>query len=336
MNFENIPTYLKEHASWCNFRYDRCKGNMTKLPYNPATGYKAYVNKPETFSDFDTAVLSLKDQDGLGIRVDGITIEIDIDHCIKAGKLTTQAVDIISHFKNTYIERSPSVTGLRIILIAFDGYTYDKNTYHIKKGNVEVYVAGATNRFVTITGDVYLKNEITENMEALQWLLDKYMKCKTPEKSSAELQEHRESYLTDEGVLVKAMASKQGEKFRKLWNGDISDYPFNSEADLGLISIISFYCNGNRAQVDRLYRQSALVRSKWDEVHGNKTSGEMTIDAALSGMQNFYSPIPMRLNRISLQSVWQSWGIQLMLSERNLQMQTVSYDQLRPTQISRN
>lgn len=60
MNVENIPTYLKAHASWCNFRYEERKGNMTKVPYNPATGYKAYVNKPETFTDFDIAVLALK------------------------------------------------------------------------------------------------------------------------------------------------------------------------------------------------------------------------------------------------------------------------------------
>lgn len=85
-------------------------------------------------------------------------------------------------------------------------------------------------------------------MDVLQWLLDKHMKRKTPKKSTAELQKHRESYLTDDGLLAKAMASKQGEKFRKLWNGDISDYPSNSEADLGFISILAFYCNGNREQ----------------------------------------------------------------------------------------
>lgn len=291
MNLENIPTYLKEHASWCDFKYEERKGSMIKVPYNPSTGYKAYVNKPETFTDFDTAVSALMDYDGLGIRVDGITIAIDLDHCIEGEKLTTQAADIVSHFRNTYIETSPSGTGLRIILFVADGYTYDKNTYYIKKGNIEVYVAGATNRFFTITGDVYFENEIAENMDALQWLLDKFMKRKTPKKSSAELEEHRESYLTDDGVLAKAMSSKQGEKFRMLWNGDIFDYPSNSEADLGFISILAFYCNGNREQVDKLYRQSALARSKWDEVHGNKTYGEMTIDAALSGMTKFYSPI---------------------------------------------
>lgn len=291
MNLEKIPSYLKEHASWCNFRYENRKGNKTKVPYNPTTGYKAFVNKPETFTDFNTAVSALKDYDGLGIRVDGKTIAIDLDHCIEDEKLTKQAADIVSHFRNTYIEKSPSGTGLRIILFVAEDYVYDKNTYYIKNGNIEVYVAGATNRFVTITGDVYLENEICENMDSLEWLLNKYMKRKIPKKSSEELQVHRESYLTDDSVLAKAMTSKQGEKFRKLWNGDSSDYPSNSEADLGLISILAFYCNGNREQVDRLYRQSALARSKWDEVHGNKTYGEMTIDTALSGMKNFYSPI---------------------------------------------
>lgn len=291
MNLEKIPSYLKEHASWCNFRYENRKGSKTKVPYNPVTGYKALVNKPETFTDFNTAVSALKDYDGLGIRVDGKTIAIDLDHCIEDGQLTKQAADIVSHFRNTYIEKSPSGTGLRIILFVAEDYVYDKNTYYIKNGNIEVYVAGATNRFVTITGDVYLENEICENMDSLEWLLNKYMKRKIPKKSSEELQVHRESYLTDDSVLAKAMTSKQGEKFRKLWNGDSSDYPSNSEADLGLISILAFYCNGNREQVDRLYRQSALARSKWDEVHGNKTYGEMTIDTALSGMKNFYSPI---------------------------------------------
>ena len=101
------------------------------------------------------------------------------------------------------------------------------NYYYIIQGDIEVYVAGATNRFVTITGDVYLDSEIVENMDALQWIFDKYMKRKTPKNSSAELQENRESYLTDDGVLAKVMASKQGEKFRKMWKGDISDYPSN-------------------------------------------------------------------------------------------------------------
>lgn len=155
---------------------------------------------------------------------------------------------------------------------------------------IEVYVAGATNRFVTITGDVYLKNEITENTDGLQWLLDTYMKRKEPEVHDSDFG-NRPALLSDESVIAKAMATKQREKFHKLWNGDISDYPSQSEADLGLVSVLAFYCNGNKEQIDRLFRKSALFRSKWDERHGNKTYGEMTIDKALSSIKNFYSPI---------------------------------------------
>lgn len=290
MNLENIPTYLKQHGSWCNWRYEKRKSSMTKVPYNPKTGNHASVNAPATFTDFDTAMAVVDDYDGIGIRVDGKIIAIDLDHCIENEKLKSWASEIVSRFRNTYIEKSPSGTGLHIILFVADGYIFDKNTYYIKKGDVEVYVSGATNRFVTITGDAYFKNEIAEDMDALEWLLEKHMKRKNPKNVIGQTEE-RESYLTDDSVISKATTSKQGDKFCKLWNGDTSDYPSNSEADLALVSILAFYCNGNRKQVDRLYRQSALARFKWDEVHGNKTYGEMTIDTALSGMKNFYSPI---------------------------------------------
>ena len=287
VNLENIPAYLKKYRGWCGWKYEERKHRLTKVPYNPLTGTHASVNQPDTFTDFDSAMKVADSYDGIGIRVGAEIIAIDLDHCKDGDTLQPWAAEIVSNFQDTYIEVSPSGTGLRIILFIAKDYIYDKDTYYIKKGNVEVYVAGATNRFVTITGNVFLKNDIAENMSGLQWLLETHMKRKVPKIQKAQQELHK-SYLSDEGVLAKAMASKQGEKFQKLWNGDISDYPSNSEADLGFISILAFYCSGDREQVDRLYRQSALARSKWDEVHGNKTYGEMTIDAALAGMTKFY------------------------------------------------
>ena len=34
-----------------------------------------------------------------------------------------------------------------------------------------------------------------------------------------------------------------------------------------------------------------MYRAKWDELRGNKTYGDMTIDTAISGIKEFYSPI---------------------------------------------
>lgn len=290
VNSKNIPKYLKENAKFCNWKYETRDGNLTKVPYNPHTMNKASVNNLNTFTDFSSVINALNNFDGIGIRVDGKIIAIDLDHCIEEGKICSWAEEIISHFQDTYIEISPSGKGLRIILLAPDNYSYDKDKYYIKKNNVEVYVAGTTNRFVTLTGNAIQKTDVVGNIDGFQWLIDTYMK-RPISNSSIFTNEHRESYLTDESVIQKAMSSKQGEKFNKLWNCDTSDYPSHSESDLALISILAFYCNGNKEQIDRLYRRSNLFRAKWDEFRGNKTYGEITIDTALSGIKDFYSPV---------------------------------------------
>lgn len=289
VNSKDIPKYLKENAKFCNWKYETRDGRLTKVPYNPHTNNKASVNNANTFTDFNSVVNGLDIYDGIGIRVDGKIIAIDLDHCIEDGNLCSWSEEIVSHFPNTYIEISPSGAGFRIILLAPDNYLFNKDKYYIKKNNVEVYVAGATNRFVTITGNVLQKLDIAENLDGFQWLLETYMKRENSKTTI--IQKERESYLTDESIIEKAMSSKQGHKFSKLWNGDISDYPSHSEADLALTSILAFYCNGNKEQIDRLYRKSDLYRAKWDELRGNKTYGDMTIDTAISGIKEFYSPI---------------------------------------------
>jgi hypothetical protein len=45
--------------------------------------------------------------------------------------------------------------------------------------------------------------------------------------------------------------------------------PSQSEADLALFGLLAFYTS-DAAQLDRLFRQSALYREKWDEWHGGR------------------------------------------------------------------
>ena len=176
VNSKNIPKYLKENAKFCNWKYETRNSNLSKVPYNPHTMNKASVNNLNTFTDFSFVINALNNFDGIGIRVDGKIIAIDLDHCIEEGKICSWAEEIISHFSNTYVEISPSGKGLRIILLAPDNYLYDKDKYYIKKNNVEVYVAGATNRFVTLTGNAIQKTDVVENIDGFQWLIDTYMK----------------------------------------------------------------------------------------------------------------------------------------------------------------
>lgn len=140
----------------------------------------ASVSKPTTFIDFTTAVKTSIKYSGIGIRVSNRIIDIDLDHCIKDGAVLSWALTIVQMFPQTYIETSPSGTGLRILCLALDSYTYDTNIYYIKRGNIEVYVPDVTNRFVTLTGNVYQSGYFVECTKALEWLLDAHMKRPAP------------------------------------------------------------------------------------------------------------------------------------------------------------
>ena len=56
VNFVNIPQELKANASFCVWKRDKRRGQLTKSPYNPRTGELARTNDPSTFGTFAEAV----------------------------------------------------------------------------------------------------------------------------------------------------------------------------------------------------------------------------------------------------------------------------------------
>ncbi|ABI68770.1 phage/plasmid primase, P4 family [Syntrophomonas wolfei] len=288
VQFEKIPQYLKDNGQFCNWRYELRDGSQTKVPYMSGTKRKANVDDPTTFVAFDTAA-SATGYDGIGIRVCGRIVGIDLDHCMEEGKLLPWAQEIVDRFNVTYIEISPSGEGIRIFALLPDSFEYDTQTYYIKKGNIEVYIPGHTNRFLTVTGNTINGADVAETAEALTWLLDTYMQRPTP--PTPAVAAPGESYLSDDEVIVKAASSKNGEKFTRLWNGDITGYKSQSEADAALVSILAFWCSGDKAQMDRLFRQSCLMREKWDSLRGVDSYGNTVINKMVSRMTDYYKPI---------------------------------------------
>ncbi len=87
------------------------------------------------------------------------------------------------------------------------------------------------------------------------------------------------------------MAAKNGAKFARLWMGDTGDYDGDdSRADLALCGMLAFYCGADAERIDRLFRQSRLMREKWDDKRKQSTYGRDTIATALEGKSEFYSP----------------------------------------------
>lgn len=294
VNFVYIPQELKANASFCVWKKEKWGGKPTKVPYNPKTGRMAKTNEPKTFTDFADAMkaYAMGGYDGIGYRVSEGIGAIDIDHCIREdGSLNDVAASILGFFPDTYFERSPSGTGLRGFFRLSPDFAYDKTVYYInnRKHGLEVYLPGITNRFVTVTGDVYRNGVVSRNDEALQNTLDTFMR-RTNRLDTTTIEAC--SYLDDDAVIEHASKSEQGQKFRMLYNGDWTEgYDSQSDADMALVSILAFWCGNVEEQIDRIFRSSKLMRDKWDRKTGDSTYGQITIRNAIASNDTVYLPI---------------------------------------------
>lgn len=105
--------------------------------------------------------------------------------------------------------------------------------------------------------------------------------------------------LDDETVLERAMDSKSGAVIEalydgrsELWSGRDSRYPSQSEADMGLCFYLGFWTGGNPDRMDRLFRDSGLMRGKWDKVHfaNGAKYGEVCLARTLLTVDDYYTP----------------------------------------------
>lgn len=290
--YRNIPDTLKEDALFVLWRYEERDGKATKVPYQ-INGNRASSSNKNTFSSFDRVMSLVSAYDGIGMGAFDDFAMIDIDHCIQDGKLTEMAQFIVDTM-DSYTEASPSGTGIRIICKAPELH-YDTNRYYINchaKG-LEIYVAGITKKFCTLTGNVIRDSSIENRCNELMVILEKFMVRPTPLLTYSEM-DVPGSFLSDESVIRKASESNQSEKFNALWNGAIPEGKSHSDADMALACILAFWCGGDIEQMDRLMRQSGLMRDKWNRVQSGSTYGHLTLIRAVEQTSVFYSPQPQR------------------------------------------
>ena len=171
-----------------------------------------------------------------------------------------------------------------------EDYIYDKTVYYInnRSKGLEVYMPGATNRFVTVTGDVYRTGEITNDETAMTTLLDTLMK-RNKQVQQTYFQHH--SYLDDEAVIAHANEASS-EKFKKLFAGEWEDlYGSQSDADMALLSILAFWCGCDEEQMDRIFRTSGLMKPKWDRQQAGSTYGAISIRNTVNICASVYIPV---------------------------------------------
>lgn len=303
--FDEIPAELRELRRWVNWRRVERDGKLTKVPINPKTGDSASSTDSTTWSDYATARARYETDsvDGVGIVLgDGLAgVDLDGHRDPETGVLTPLAIGVLKRL-GTYAEVSPSGNGVHALLWA------TKATDRCRRDDVgvEVYDQG---RFFTVTGarltGVPFFGDAPVTVEQRQGELDTLCaRLFEPEESPAgsratgaapdhDGQAQRDA-LSDEEIIRLATTARNGEKVRRLFEGDMAGYVSASEADLALCSLLAFYTGPDAERIGRLFRQSGLFREKWDEPRGELTYGQITINAALEGRTEFYAPRPKR------------------------------------------
>ena len=273
---EDAITELSHRDQWIVWKYlPPLPGSdkPRKVPFCPATGKPASTTDPATWGTFDAALSVVAAYEGTGFvfSADDPYVGIDLDNCVDAdGQVADWAAAIVLAL-DSYTERSPSGTGLHVIV---RGKLPPSGR---RSGPVEMYEQG---RYFTITANAVadLPEAICDRGAALRELhrqvfgdLDAVIAPRTTVN-------RRTVEPGDEDLIERMLRSQHGPAIRALWDGDTSAYDGDdSRADLALVSHLTFWTGGDQARVDRLFRQSGLYRAKWDERRGAQSYGARTL-----------------------------------------------------------
>jgi len=290
MKIENIPKELRELPQWMCWKSVPKKdkeNEFTKKPIDAKTGGAGSHSNPATWADFDTALKHFRESDianGIGFTFseDDPYCGIDLDkvYDTKTRKMKKWAADIIKQI-NSYTEFSPSGTGIHILTKAKVPYPSGRKNQEL---GFEIY---DNVRYYTMTGDrceeypaTLEERQAEVNAVCLQVFGEGEVK-------SAKTMESIPSAHSDDEVLQKLRSAGNKNKFNRLFDGDITGYPSDSEADAALAAIIGFYTQ-DHDQILRIIQMAQLSpkrEEKWEREDYQKN----TIGGALGILPDFYN-----------------------------------------------
>jgi hypothetical protein len=308
---------------WVYWRLETRAGTKkpTKVPYAVRGGYKASSTNTNDWTTRPDTVPH--GYNGCGFMLGDGFVGIDIDGCInvETGEVADYALRIVEML-DSYTEVSASGTGLHIIARGTVGEDRRK-----RKGSIEIYSAS---RYFTISEAIFSgRDSINERTNEINAVVDEFLTDKKPVKPVSKPTEGRKSalgyvssfgskMLSDDDIISIVRKSKQANKFNALWQGNISAYQSNSEADIALADILSFYTK-DESQIERIMRSSGLLREKWDRNKGylhttisnalgtvteQFESKQATVSVDLSGLQGEQSHEMVEANGMQIAPFW--------------------------------
>ena len=292
--WDGIPQELKDLRQWVCYRIEERHGKPTKIPYRTdrAGRGNAKSNDPSTWHTFDEVVEAaakpINKFDGIGFVLSESDpyVFIDLDHVVADGEIEPWAREAIERV-DSYTEYSQSGTGIHIIARAKKPGPRCRTH---SRPQFEIY---DDVRLVVFTGRLWDKSPAQIN-DAQQAVNEMYFGVfgenprNVPQKETT--RNARPIGKSDPVIIEEALSATNGEKFRRLWNGNTGEYNGDaSAADMALCCLLAYRTEKDPTRMDRLFRESGLMRDKWDERRGPQTYGQITIDAAIGMTKATYS-----------------------------------------------
>jgi hypothetical protein len=280
INLDGIPEALAERDQWVLWRYEQRDGRATKVPKQPG-GTNASSDDEATWSDLATVLEAYRtgQYEGIGFVLtdEDWFVFIDLDDCVEDGELTEPAQNICDGF-DTYAEWSPSDTGAHIIGAGMKPGTDCKALNVPGMEEIEIYETG---RYMTMTGQ-RINGHPTVIKPCREAIINVYeWAFEDDDSTSSEPTTTPDRDLSDTEIWD-LVEQADDQKMLDLWQGDLTvKGGDHSRCDLSFCCKLRWY-GADRQQIDSLLRDSGLMRPKWDEMRGDETYGEKTIDKALN------------------------------------------------------
>lgn len=282
---DDLMAELKQQRIWFCWVWKQTQnGKPSKKPIASTGGPTGTSeNWSHTWVTYDEAVAAVETihAAGVGFVIPEGYFFLDADHY----SLDDPFIQLLLERFNSYTERSVGGGGIHIygkcdlnqlpITTDKDGRKKIDSAYYVKNpgNNLELYIGGLTNRFAVYTGDVVWEEPLRECTAAvLTTLKCNMLRSQKPKKVSAAKVAITEKAGGSTGgneavwdIICDLLKQKNGDKFRKLfYDGDITGYGSQSEADAALCSMIAFRTGPEPELINAVFKESALYREKWE------------------------------------------------------------------------
>ena len=291
-NYKTIPEELRNLKQWGLFhlKYVPERHKNTKIPLNAYDGTLGKSNDPSTWAEFDTALRALDkfdNADGLAFYFANGYVGLDIDNINNdlQDYLAGAPETLVSKFKkftsDTYMEVSQSGKGIHAI---FKGKIPGKRR---RKANYEMYESG---RFFALTGNTIGPNKIQSLNQTEMKKLYEFLFGKDKIVNISSFQDQPINDLSVSEIINRMLTSAKGQRDKLFMQGGWERlYTSHSEADLAFANDLAFWTGKNFQKMDTIFRNSSLMRDKWDEKRGATTYGIATLNKAINDTVNTFN-----------------------------------------------